>query len=90
MAGVSYNKGQLHSKWAHMRTKWQVYHHLVGKSGFGWDTVKNCPDVERSVFDAFAAKHEGAAQFWQAPLPMYEELTHCHGIHAATGDYSSS
>jgi len=38
-----------------MRTKWLTYHSMVNKSDWGWDTVVNYPDVDKQVFDAYAA-----------------------------------
>jgi len=62
-ADVSFDKKQIQSKWSYMRSKWLIYHSMVNKSGWGWNTVLNCPNVDKSVFDAYAAKNKGAAQF---------------------------
>ncbi|KAJ7734820.1 hypothetical protein B0H16DRAFT_1467373 [Mycena metata] len=56
-----------------------------GASGFGWDNERKMPTATGAVWDAYIAKHKGAAKWRSTPFPLYDEILELVDGTIATG-----
>lgn len=89
-AGFKYDKQQLHSHYAVLKKKYNVYKALVDNSGFGVDPNNGGPTAADDVWSAYLKAHPDASEFRGRPFLHFDDLDSIFTGKVATGKYSKS
>lgn len=89
-SGCRYDKSQLHSHYAVLKKKYNIYKALKDNSGFGVDPINGGPTAPGEVWSAYINAHPEAAQFRGKPYVFFEDLDSIFTGKVASGKYAKS
>ena len=82
---VKFSSVQLHSKWAWLKGKYNLFKALKDCSGFGWDDQKKIPAAPDEVWDKYLEAHPKAKESRHKTLQNFDELDDIFTGTIATG-----
>ena len=89
-AGFKYDKQQLHSHYAVLKRKYNVYKAFADNSDFGVDPNNGCPTADDDVWSAYLKVHPDASELRGRPFVYFDDLDSIFTGKVATGKYSKS
>ncbi|PON50284.1 Myb/SANT-like domain containing protein [Trema orientale] len=74
------------SKMKVLRKQYSIVYDMLSKSGFGWNDVKKCVEVDsEEVWQSYVQHHKEAEGWKRRPFPLYEKLMNIYGTDRANG-----